>query len=319
VVVIGVGMILLGLVLVVEIAGRVFLGNMRIANMEKKQDGRCVGLTPGAAETYTGWLLRIPAVTHEANALGYRGPERPTDRSPDTFRILAIGDSTTYGQGCAAGDSYPAQLESELAARGRRVEVLNFGVPGYNVEEYVDQYEHFASRWQHDLVVVAFSANDLDPPICSHLDSPVTSWLIMHSYSARLLIFFVFRDMLFGDPDGAPSDPSRVRTALARIRHHAKQSGANVVVTNKPPGAWLEEITGTSVRAICDELAVPFYDLDTCRLPPTHEPVEFSVIPGDTHLDAAGNKMTAQCIADFLQRNGHLRRGNVVAADGSSP
>ncbi len=45
-------------------------------------------------------------------------------------RIVAFGDSNTYGMNMARAQSYPAQLEAMLKARGLNVRVDNQGVPG---------------------------------------------------------------------------------------------------------------------------------------------------------------------------------------------
>jgi lysophospholipase L1-like esterase len=63
------------------------------------------------------------------------GPERlrngpfTLQPQPGVFRILALGDSTTFGWGVAQEQAWPAQLEAVLRARGVAVEVINAGVP----------------------------------------------------------------------------------------------------------------------------------------------------------------------------------------------
>lgn len=63
-----------------------------------------------------------------------RGGDFPQQPASGVFRILAIGDSTTFGWGVEDQQAWPAQLEAKLAARGREVQVLNAGVPnlGYD-------------------------------------------------------------------------------------------------------------------------------------------------------------------------------------------
>jgi acyl-CoA thioesterase-1 len=46
------------------------------------------------------------------------------------LRIVALGASNTAGWGVAASESYPAQLEALLAAKGMPASVANAGVPG---------------------------------------------------------------------------------------------------------------------------------------------------------------------------------------------
>jgi acyl-CoA thioesterase-1 len=44
--------------------------------------------------------------------------------------IVAFGASNTYGKGVARSESFPAQLEAMLRARGRSVRVINAGING---------------------------------------------------------------------------------------------------------------------------------------------------------------------------------------------
>jgi len=73
---------------------------------------------------------QLSETTFATNALGLRSPELRTDGAR---RILAIGDSTTWGWRVAQDESYPAVLQAALDARGGpgRFEVVNAGVPGY--------------------------------------------------------------------------------------------------------------------------------------------------------------------------------------------
>ncbi|MHC1788216.1 arylesterase [Solidesulfovibrio sp.] len=46
------------------------------------------------------------------------------------LRLAALGDSLTAGWGLPLADAFPAQLARALAANGRNVEILNFGISG---------------------------------------------------------------------------------------------------------------------------------------------------------------------------------------------
>lgn len=75
---------------------------------------------------------------------GLRGEGGARDRS--ALRILALGDSQTFGFGVRDGETYAAVLERLLRERtGRPVEVLNAGVPGYGT---ADQRNFLVSRWE---------------------------------------------------------------------------------------------------------------------------------------------------------------------------
>lgn len=59
-------------------------------------------------------------------------PDMP--RAPRDITVLALGDSTTYGTGVAAGETWPLQLGTRL---GGTVEVQNAGFEGSEPREYL--------------------------------------------------------------------------------------------------------------------------------------------------------------------------------------
>jgi lysophospholipase L1-like esterase len=114
------------------------------------------GLRPGFDATVRGVDIRV-------NALGLRGPEVGARPAPGVHRVLAIGDSATFGEGLAEADAFPVQLERELAARsGERYEVLNSGVQGYNTENELAYLRTRGLALQPEAIVVGFNLNDFD-------------------------------------------------------------------------------------------------------------------------------------------------------------
>jgi lysophospholipase L1-like esterase len=79
------------------------------------------------------------------------------------FRVLALGGSTTYGSRLEREQAYPAVLERLLAQRhpGRRVTVINAGVPWHtsmhSLLRYVGRYAH----WKPHVVIVMHAFNDI--------------------------------------------------------------------------------------------------------------------------------------------------------------
>lgn len=116
-------------------------------------------LQPGFQGTVTN---RVEFDTPVAiNRAGLRGPE-VGPRRPGTFRVLAVGDSFTFGVGAGPEETYPARLERVMRARGIDAEVLNAGAPGFGVPDAVAWYEAHGQALQPDLVLLAvFMANDL--------------------------------------------------------------------------------------------------------------------------------------------------------------
>ena len=64
------------------------------------------------AANYTGWFAGVPV---HINSLELRDPrEYALAKKPNTFRILVLGDSVTFGHGSVYEHSYPYLLEQQL-------------------------------------------------------------------------------------------------------------------------------------------------------------------------------------------------------------
>src|SRR4051812_12719009 len=87
------------------------------------------------------------------DALGTRGAERAA--KPGELRVLALGDSFTFGVGAEEGESWPARLEASLAASGAPARVWNAGAPGYGVPDEVGWYERHGAPIDPQVIVVA--------------------------------------------------------------------------------------------------------------------------------------------------------------------
>jgi len=99
------------------------------------------------------------------NSIGIRGAEHSRVAPPSTRRILAIGDSQTFGNGLAMADTWPAQLEQELDRLGQGGwEVLNGGIPSTDTWQHVHVLRRLASSYSFDGVVLAFYVNDVTRP-----------------------------------------------------------------------------------------------------------------------------------------------------------
>jgi lysophospholipase L1-like esterase len=89
---------------------------------------------------------------------GYRGPE--VDPSHARFRILAIGDSCTFGTTLGEAFPYPRVMERELRRQGRDVEVINAGVEGYGPANVLARLEELKAL-RPELVTIYIGWNAL--------------------------------------------------------------------------------------------------------------------------------------------------------------
>ena len=112
-------------------------------------------------------LFESPAGTTRINSVGLREELEPSEpRREGEKRIIVTGDSSIYGWGVRDDETYAVYLERELRSRlpGRRVEVINLGVPGYSTEQTVRLLEQVGWSYAPDLVVVSniFSDCNID-------------------------------------------------------------------------------------------------------------------------------------------------------------
>ncbi len=95
-----------------------------------------------------------PTPDDPTNHASFRGPEFTDEKPPGTYRIIAIGDSTTFGVMVPEPQTYARRLETLLRKDRPEVEVLNAGVPGTNIFAHrvllAKKLRHFAP----DLLVV---------------------------------------------------------------------------------------------------------------------------------------------------------------------
>jgi lysophospholipase L1-like esterase len=146
-------------------------------------------LRPGLAGTFRGQAVRT-------DRHGLRGGRDATPEKPaGTFRIAFLGDSNTFGWGVGEGETYADVLQKTLddsQAPGRRVEVLNFGVPGYNTTMEVATCEHKALAFAPDLAVIHFIGNDfglphfMQPPESLRTTSHLVLWDLLKARFASL-------------------------------------------------------------------------------------------------------------------------------------
>ncbi len=106
---------------------------------------------PDTKEVYYGLL----------NNHGWRDRDREYAKPPGVFRIVALGDSVTFGAITPEDKTYTRILEDKLRADGFAVEVINISTPGWGTDTQLEAFRREGKRYSPDLVVVQFTDNDL--------------------------------------------------------------------------------------------------------------------------------------------------------------
>lgn len=105
----------------------------------------------------------------KTNSLGLRDKTYSLTKPENTIRGLVLGDSFTMASGVDIEDAYHSVVEERLNQRpdNPRYELLNFGVGGYNLLNYVGLLEDKVMDYDPDFIVIGYCAfNDyfLPPP-----------------------------------------------------------------------------------------------------------------------------------------------------------
>lgn len=109
--------------------------------------------SPGASNQAQGVLNQI-------NSQGFRDFEYLPEKKPGTKRIIFLGDSVVYGYGVKIEDTIAKQLEKKFRDAGENIEVLNFGVSGYDSVQEVEFLKELGLKFSPDLVITGYTLND---------------------------------------------------------------------------------------------------------------------------------------------------------------
>jgi lysophospholipase L1-like esterase len=97
------------------------------------------------------------------NRHGFRGDPIDERKPPRTFRVFALGGSTTMGVGARYEDTYPFKLQAMLRQRypDVAIEVQNAGSAWYTTAHLLINYQLRVRPFEPDLIVVFEAINDL--------------------------------------------------------------------------------------------------------------------------------------------------------------
>ena len=274
------------------------------------------------------------SITFQINDDGFRGPAVAKEKPADTFRILGVGDSFTFGVGVRDRDTYLRQLEADLNRDKREdttYQVLNLGVQGYNTHDEVLTLEHRWLEYDPDLVLIAFYLNDaysdatfanngeglgiyLEPAGLGEYS--VLADHVQHFWRSRQLqrdlneyymkSYFADAESFLRDPGTATVDWNVSRWALAHAKELSRQHGFGLALVIFPELHSLDdaypftEIHRLVARA-AEESGIPVLDLfDVYR---GHDESELWVHPTDHHPNERAHALATKALAKFLKKS----------------
>jgi len=112
-------------------------------------------------DAFLGWTVgpdRAKAdMLYSTDSSGIRIPHSDTGltKHGEKIRIALLGDSYTFGQEVAYEDTWGYVLEKSL---GPEFQVLNFGVPGYGIDQEFLRFERDVRLWKPRIVMFAINS-----------------------------------------------------------------------------------------------------------------------------------------------------------------
>lgn len=113
----------------------------------------------------------VPVPGRGTNAAGFHDVERTAVAASGVTRVVVVGDALTWGLEVPRDATFTRVAEDALRADGRSIEVLNFGVPGYDIDAAARMIRTVVPGWSPDRIVYAFTSDDAHPRVLVHPDA----------------------------------------------------------------------------------------------------------------------------------------------------
>ncbi|MCA9447518.1 MAG: hypothetical protein KC931_10405 [Candidatus Omnitrophica bacterium] len=272
-------------------------------------------------------------VPFQTNQFGFRdGPVIQKDAN--TFRILCVGDSVTFGTGVKNEETFPNILEavlSQYAAPGKKIDVINGGVSAYSARNIRAMVQEFIDELQPDVVIYTFVENDLDDSLSvgpgglltamdplKSPDEPFIAddfpavWLMRLSEQQNSGLFSKVASMfdnpmeevtnappplLIGDHHETQKRWSAFESDLRKMREICNQYGAPLLVNSFAISNHSEAVTERVMEA-CEKVGVPH----ASSLPIFHHDTYMRQhsLGYDPHFNQEGHRLMADRLLCYL-------------------
>jgi lysophospholipase L1-like esterase len=324
------GLTLVATVLALELGLRLTLGPVRPGNVTSVpkaliQDSDFPGLryvlrpdAEGVQEFGSdprGYFDPGARLTYRVNSLGFRGPETTRAKPAGVFRIVALGDSILFGTGVRDEDLLASVLQRRLEADGRRCEVLNLGVFGYDTFEESILFRRLGLGLDPDLALFVFVLNDTNAVGGRAFEafnetgerSPLRRASVLWDHlaarlSRRSALAQLVADYERGFADGAPGW-IRAREALEKAQEAAEKRDVPVVLVLFPLLWELDEhhpFASIHARVAATARSLGFHVLDLLPAFLGQDGPALWVHPSNQHPNERAHALAAQAIERFL-------------------
>lgn len=263
-----------------------------------------------------GLDARFNGARYQVNSLGFRGDELPPIKPANEKRIVWLGDSVVFGIGVNNDETLAANVERMANARGGETlyRVLNLGVPSYNTEQELIQFESLGLDLEPDAVILLFAQNDIEEKKwVFNKRSNIFADIAQRSY-ALSTIFIGSRMLVQRSGGGSPqinvqayeaSNPRwlAISNSLAKIKELCDKRSIPfaVFVIGTVDEPMLDQVAAEGKRLGIDVVGIA-PELDA-RWPDALDR-KYRNSPVDNHPNAAGTRIWATVVYEYLIGSG---------------
>ncbi len=265
-------------------------------------------LNPNTKIKFEGLFVKIPPTTIEISSQGLRDCEYSYAKLKNTKRIAILGDSIAFGWGVENVQCFPRLLENTLNLSFGKVkfQVLNFAVPGYNLEQELITLREKVLKFNVDYVLIYCINRDFEEPV---MEKNIFWKLFEHSYIIRMA-YFSYRKILgkfnvsFGNYSYYYRGANKVMPIFESLTRILKENNIKLIFVFH--NIAHDDISGLeNLKRAFKRNNTSFFVIN--NYPHWSQAME---IPKDYHPNAGGHKIIAETLFYFLKDNKFLDTGN---------
>lgn len=261
-------------------------------------------LKPDSKVIFRGIYTKIPAANINISKSGLRDRYYPFFKGEDVFRIAVVGDSIAFGWGVEVEASFPKELERMLNRKGKkRFEVMNFGVPGYNIIQETAVLKEKVSKYNIDVLIINHNPSDFFKTFNYFRPPFVNPYFSKFSYFYRYVVqlCFSYRENKQSRKHPPPdSEMDEMLRSIDEIVEISKRQNFKIMMACEIIHPWMDYFVKECKKN--DIIIMEYYSdvyLEGLKDKTT-------ISKKDRHPNDLGHKIIAQKILKELVRNGLL-------------
>ena len=265
------------------------------------------------------------------SSMGFRDIEYDKKKNAGVFRILCLGDSTTFGYGIPLESTYHSLLEDRLNCRqergGRRYDVINAGVVGYTSLQGLGMLLFRGAEFKPDLVTAYFGVNEticrfyLSDADIMKLGRPQWLKTFINKWLLKSEIVRVLHKLKNGEEKTGRKPTARIssddyRNTILRLKDACQQNGARLLLISpalQVDGHQADDrvLKIIRYRRVLEQTAVeagiPLLTIPELTEYASGDSSALFLTGDSVHPNRAGHRLIMQRLYDFIIENGLLQ------------